>query len=123
MNFCKMVDFEKGFRTSKVRQTVYSPREMDKFKIRKIYNMVGDMDHMDSKVLQNFMIGCLRVGSSEVAILETAMVDRGIGNPLKVATVMIFGDRYMWYLFALSDGIEKYKDGGEWDPAVLDLLN
>lgn len=118
-------NFEEVLRFHKVRERQFSEDEMDRYKIRGIFNMVGWLDHMGPDVVRGFCIGCVRPLTEEVAIIEASIKDTGKGNPLKVVSVMVFVDRFAYGLFMLREGVRnaRYLDKDGFAEPVLGLLN
>lgn len=109
----------------KVRGKRYSQKEMDKYNIRGIYNMTGELAFMGPEVVRNYAAGLVRPLSSEMCIIESSLKDTGKGNPLKVVSVMVFRDRFMYNLFAMADGLEgdRYLDSDGYAEPILSFLN
>ena len=121
--------FKDAMQFHKVRERKFTFDEMDRYKIRGIFNMVGVLDHMSPDVIRGFCIGCVRPMTDEIAIIESSIKDTGkVGqksNPLKIVSVMVFRDRFAYGLFVLREGVRhaRYLDSNGFAEPVLGLLN
>ena len=119
-----------NFRFHKVRGRRFSEAEMDLYKIRGIYNMVGVVETMTSERIRDFCKGLVYRGSNELAVIEKSLVILK-GNagelpkePLMACSVIIFSQRELFVMFALADGLrERYFHEGEYDEPVLHIMN
>lgn len=118
-------EFQKNIRYHKVRGRIFSAKEMNKYNIRGIYNMTGVLEYMGPDVVNNYCAGLVKPLSDEMCIIEQSIKDTRKGNPLKVVSVMVFRDRYMYNLFAMSEGLnqDKYLDEDGYAEPILGLLN
>jgi hypothetical protein len=112
-------------RFHKVRGRKFSEKEMNKYNIRGIYNMTGELAYMSPNVVKNYCAGLVKPLSNEMCIIESSLKDTGKGNPLKIVSVMVFRDRFMYNLFAMAEGLDqnRYRDKDGYAEPILGLLN
>jgi len=88
------------YRTIMARGYMFSKREMHKYRIRAVYNAVGDIAVMGDAYVNDFARRCTRVENGEVGVIEMNMRGDGL---TKVVSVIVFGDLASWHMFALRN--------------------
>lgn len=109
------------FRTIEARGVVLSHREMVRYRIRGVYNAIGEAGYMTPEYIEDFANKVHRPFYGEVAIVETSLKDHGKGNPLVVLSVIVFADVWSWNMFAMANQGIYYQEGKYGD--IFPLLN
>ncbi len=98
-------ELEKELRTIKARDYVFTPGDMLRFRIRGVFNSVGEIEKMDDEYIQAFARSVVRADQGEIGVIEVSiksMPDIEIKNPLKVISVVVFADIWSWQIFAMT---------------------
>lgn len=97
-------ELEKELRTIKARDYVFTPGEMSRFRIRGVFNSVGEIERMGDEYIQTFSRSVVRADQGEIGVIEVSiksMPDIEIKNPLKVISVIVFVDIWSWQMYAM----------------------
>ena len=97
---------EKELRTIKARDYVFTKEQMSSFRIRGVFNSIGEVDKMGDDYIDAFSSSVIRAEYGEIGVIEISiksMPDIEVKNPLKVISVIVFADIWSWQLFALKN--------------------
>lgn len=92
--------FEKSLRTIKAQNKVFSAEQMEKYRIRGIYNSFGYIEDMGDKFIMDFARRSHRPERGEIAIIESGIKEKD-GMMCKVVSVIVFEDIWSWQMFAI----------------------
>lgn len=125
MDYKKELDRE--LRTIQTRDYVFSKEQIRSFRIKGIFNSIGEIDKMGEEFITKFAESLYRQEIGEIAVVETAIKSfpmpgdvYGEGkemNPLKIVSIIVFTDVWSWQMYALKN-LDIY--GNE---SLLSLLN
>ena len=129
MNFeyCDPIMFKEemdiSLRTIRARGVVLSRDTMLKFRIRGIFNSVGETEVMTDEYIDDFASSVFRPEYGEIASVERSMKTiEGVTNPLVVVSVIVFADIWSWHMFALHE-IDIYLAPGRSASGLETLVN
>ena len=94
--------FKKGFRTIRTRGITLTQEQMDKFRIKKVYNSVGDPEYLNDNNAYQMLMSFITGG--EFCLLETV----NDGKLYKISLIT-FEDIWSRNVFALKN--MDYYDG------------
>lgn len=94
---------KKEFRTIMARDVILTRGEMEKYRIRGVYNAMGDLRVITGDYIRNFASSVFRADLGEVAIIETSLKHHELKTPVQVISVLVFADIYSWHMFALKN--------------------
>ena len=99
-------ELDKDLRTIKARDYLLTQRQVRAFRIKGVFNAVGEGESMTDDYIKDFAMRCFRPDIGEVAVIETGVrtLTGGTGNPLKVVSVIVFADIWSWNMFAMKNG-------------------
>lgn len=97
-------ELKRDMRTIKARDYELTPDEMIRYRIRGIFNSVGEVEKMDDEYIKNYALSVYRPEYGEVAVIESGIrqFSGGKNNPLKVVSVIVFTDVWSWNMFAMK---------------------
>lgn len=120
-------ELDKELRTVRTRDYVFSKEQMRSFRIKGVFNSIGEIDKMGDSFIESFAESLYRKEIGEIAVVETAIkgfpVSRDVydekrrENPLKIVSVIVFADVWSWQMYGLKN-MDVY--GNE---SLLSLLN
>ena len=120
-------ELDRELRTVRTRDYVFSKSQMRSFRIKGIFNSIGEIDKMGEAFIESFAKSLYREEIGEIAVVETAIKgfpapggsygEKRELNPLKVVSVIIFTDVWSWHMYGLKN-LDIY--GNE---SLLSLLN
>ena len=94
------------------RNKVLTDQEMFSYRIRGVFNAIGDVEVMTDSYIQNYARRVHRPDYGEVAVIETALRDNGKGNPGQVVSVIVFVDIWSWHMYAMKNLDIYYRGEG-----------
>lgn len=97
-------ELNKSLRTVKTRDYVFTVEQMQSYRIKGVFNSIGEMESMTSEYIEKFALGVYRPQYGEVGVVETAIKEFSGGkkNPLKIVSVIVFADIWSWNMFAIK---------------------
>ena len=106
-------ELDRDLRTIKARDYVLSQRQIRAYRIRGVFNAIGEVSTMDDSYIKDFAMRCFRPEHGEVAAIETGIrnMQGGGRNPLKVVSVIVFVDMWSWNMFAMKHSDVYMKPG------------
>lgn len=106
-----MNTFEEGFRTIKTRGITLTQEQMANFRIRRVFNSIGDSDYLNSDDAEQMLMN--HIVSGDFCLIEVAEEER-----LFIISLIIFEDIWSRNVFALKN--MNYYDGF---PVLITLYN
>lgn len=103
MDFGK--ELERDMRTIKARDLVLSKDQMVRYRIRGIFNSIGEVEKMNDEYIRDYAMKVYRPEYGEIAVIESGIrqFSGGKNNPLKVVSIIVFTDVWSWNMFAMKN--------------------
>jgi len=110
-------DFDRELRTIKARDVEFTKEQMRSFRIKGIFNAVGEIENMGDDYIRGFANSVFKPEFGEITVIETSIrtFSGGKNNPLKIVSVIVFEDIWSWNMFAMKNQdtyVQKKHMGG-----------